>query len=327
MPNMKGKPLYLGVDCSAYTTSLALVDREERLVWERRELLTVPEGTLGLRQSEAVFTHIRNLPRMWEEGCARLKEAPLVAVAAAVRPRPQPDSYMPVFKVSQAAGQLIARTLALSFFPFSHQEGHISAGLWSAGLPPGRYLVVHLSGGTTEILAVREEADGRLEISLLGGGADLHAGQFVDRVGVSLGFGFPAGPALEEYARRGRTGAIRLPVAVKGTRISFSGPASAAQRLLQRGCNRHDLARAVEQCIADSLAAAFAAVGDIDSFGGILIVGGVAANEHIRDSLLHNSIGPPLYFASPEFAGDNAVGLAVLAVRYARSLKLSRNMN
>ncbi len=316
---VKSKQLYLGVDCSAYTTSLALVDQEERLLWERRKLLPVPEGGLGLRQSEAVFAHIRSLPGLWEEGAAVLKQAPLAAVAAAVRPRPRPDSYMPVFKVSQTAGELIARTLALPFFEYSHQEGHLSAGLWSAALPPGRYLAVHLSGGTTELLAVKQQEGGLLEIAVRGRGADLHAGQFVDRIGLALGFSFPAGPALERSARRGKTGAIRLPVAVQGSLISFSGPASQAQRLLEQGCNHSDLARAVELCIADSLAAALAAVEDHRTCEGILIVGGVAANSFIRERLLQSVSGAPLHFASPEFAGDNAVGLAVLAARRAKA--------
>lgn len=314
-PAVNSKRLFLGVDSSAYTSSLALVDQEERLIWERRKLLPVRKGALGLRQSEAVFAHIQNLPLLWEEGALKLKQAPLAAVAAATRPRPRSGSYMPVFKVSQAAGELIARTLDLLFFAYSHQEGHIAAGLWSAGLPPGRYLVVHLSGGTTELLAVEVKEDALLEISPRGGGADLHAGQFIDRIGVALGLGFPAGPALEASARRGKTGAINLPVAVKGTRISFSGPASHAQRLLQQGCNRFDLARAVELCIADSLSAALHAVEDMASFAGILIVGGVAANAFIRKRLLEVGPDRPLHFASPSFAGDNAVGLAVLAAR------------
>lgn len=312
---MKIKRYFLGVDCSAYTTSLALVDGAERLIWEGRKLLPVREGGLGLRQSEAVFAHIKNLPLLWEEGAARLKKAPLAAVAAAVRPRPVAGSYMPVFKVSEAAGALIARSLGLHFFSFSHQEGHIAAGLWSAGLPPGRYLAVHLSGGTTELLSVKEKEGACLEISLIGGGTDLHAGQFVDRIGVAMGLGFPAGPAMEEYARRGTTGAITLPVAVKGTGISFSGPASHARRLLQQGCNRRDLARAVELCIADSIAAALHATGDPGVYEGVLIVGGVAANAFIRERLVQTGPATTFHFASPVFAGDNAAGLAVLAAR------------
>ena len=321
LPAVKNDCCFLGIDCSAYTSSLALVDREERLVWEGRKALTVREGSLGLRQSEAVFAHIKNLPLLWEEGASRLENARLAAVAASVKPRPVAGSYMPVFKVSEAAGALIARTLGIHFYTFSHQEGHIAAGLWSSGLPPGHYLAVHLSGGTTELLSVKAKEGAHLEIDRIGGSSDLHACQFVDRIGVAMGLGFPAGPALEEWACRGRTGAITLPLAVKGTAISFSGPASHAQRLLERGCNRHDLARAAELCIADSLAEALHAACSAGVYAGILIAGGVAANAYIRERLLQRGPGIPLHFASPAFAGDNAAGLAVLAARRYASME------
>ncbi|NLZ32378.1 MAG: O-sialoglycoprotein endopeptidase [Firmicutes bacterium] len=312
---MKSSCSFLGIDCSAYTTSMALVDGEERLLWERRLALPVRRGALGLRQSEAVFAHIKNLPPLWEEGAARLKDAPLAAVAASTRPRPVAGSYMPVFKVSEAAGTLISRTLGLPFYAFSHQEGHIAAALWSCGLPPGPYLAVHLSGGTTELLSVVVKEGASLEIARIGGGSDLHAGQFVDRVGVAMGLSFPAGSALEDWARRGRSGGVTLPVAVKGTAISFSGPASHALRLLQRGVDPHDLARAVETCIADSLAQALHAACVQGDYTAILVAGGVAANSFIRRRLVQKGPRLPFHFASPSFAGDNAAGLAVLAER------------
>lgn len=312
---VKADRCFLGVDCSAYTTSLALVDGAERLLWEGRKMLEVREGGLGLRQSEAVFAHIRNLTPLWEEGAALLDKIPLAAAAASVKPRPAARSYMPVFKVSEAAGALIARTLGLPFYAFSHQEGHLAAGLWSAGLPPGRCLAAHISGGTTDLLRVEEREGGCLEILSAGGGSDLHAGQFVDRVGVAMGLGFPAGPALERCARRGKTGAVSLPVAVKGNVVSFSGPASHALRLLEGGCSHPDLARAVELCIADSLAAVLHAAGAACSCEAVLIVGGVAANEFIRRRLVQKGPAASFHFAHPAFAGDNAAGLAVLAAR------------
>jgi N6-L-threonylcarbamoyladenine synthase len=307
--------MFLGLDTSAYTTSLALVDREERLIWESRLPLPVREGGLGLRPSEAVFHHLLNLPRLWAAGAAHLEAASLAAVAASARPRPWPSSYMPVFKVGEAFGAFTAQTSGLIFLPSTHQEGHIMAGLWSAGLPPGRYLVLHLSGGTTELLAAEESTPGNLAITLQGGAADLNAGQFIDRIGVAMGLKFPAGPALERLARGGNTGAVVLPVAQKGTAFSFSGPASHARRLLERGCPRADLARAVEVCVADSLVRAIKSLDGAAGFRALLLVGGVAANLFIREYIRQGLPELPLHCAAAEFSGDNAVGLAVLAAR------------
>lgn len=194
------------------------------------------------------------------------------------------------------------------------------ASLWSAGLPPGNYLAVHLSGGTTELLALSEGPPGELDIRIIGGGVDLHAGQFVDRLGVAMGCEFPAGPALEELAAAGDGDAPELPLAVTGTKISFSGPASQAERLFKQGCRPTELARAVEICLADSLALALKSVPHLDSYRALLLVGGVAANRFIRRRLEEKFQELPLSFAGPGLAGDNAVGVAVQAVRRIKPL-------
>ncbi len=316
--------LYLGLDTSAYTTSIALVDGDENLVFDRRINLPVKKGELGLRQSEAVFCHLQNLPLLLN-GSSGEKQGSvgfifpsgIFAVAAATRPRPVEKSYMPVFKVGEALGLFYAKAAGLNFLPSSHQEGHILAGFWSAGLKPKRpYLVTHLSGGTTEILSAVETAPGKLELQLVGRGDDLNAGQFVDRVGKGMGFGFPCGPQLEGAAGNGTDGAICLAVAVKDGQVSFSGPASQAERLLKEGASIPDLARAVEICIADSLAAALKNIlKKGDSYDGILFVGGVSANLYIRKRLKELMSERKLYFAEPCFAADNAVGLAVQCAR------------
>jgi len=313
--SLDGK-IYLGLDTSAYTTSLAAVDGDEKLIFDRRLSLPVDEGGLGLRQSEAVFGHLKNLPLLWEENTKDYQGCRVAAVAAATRPRPLPESYMPVFKVSEAFGLFLTQTMGLKFLPSSHQEGHILAGLWSCGLPRGRYLSVHLSGGTTEIVAADEVKPGCLELEMLGQGSDLNAGQFIDRLGRLMGLDFPAGPQLEKLAAAGREGAVNLPVAVKANQISFSGPATRAELLLQEGVSKEDLARAVEICIADSLVAAIGNLAPTVSFyDAILVVGGVASNRFIRERLAKKFGSGSLFFPAPEFASDNAVGLAVQAAR------------
>ncbi|HED24466.1 MAG TPA: peptidase M22 [Firmicutes bacterium] len=223
---------------------------------------------------------------------------------------------MPVFKVGEASALFLAQTTGLAAFRSTHQEGHIMAGLWSAGLTGGRYLVLHLSGGTTEILSASEEEPGSLQINILGGSSDLQAGQFVDRLGRDLGFPFPAGPYLEKAACAGETGKIRLPVSVSGLSISFSGPASHALRLWEKGCRKEDLARAIEICIADSLAGAVQNVpGGADSYRALIAVGGVSGNQYIRRRLQIKLPSWPVIFTDSEYAADNAVGLAVQAAR------------
>jgi len=310
--------LYMGIDTSAYTTSLALVNQHEELFYDGRLPLPVGQGQLGMRQSDAVFEHIRNITQMMEEEPFKHNRGALCAVASSVKPRPVNESYMPVFKVSEAFGLFLAKTAGLFYFRSTHQEGHIFAGLWSAGLPRGRYLVIHLSGGTTEILSVNETGPGYLEIEIKGGSSDLNAGQFIDRIGQAMGLNFPAGPQLEDLASKAGTEVPFLPIAVKNGEISFSGPASHAARLLEQGCYRENLARAVEICIADSLSAAVkSSINNPNDYTALLAVGGVTANLKIRSRMKEKLTDWKIFYADPVYASDNAVGLAVQAKRMA----------
>jgi len=311
--------LCLGLDTSAYTTSLALVDQHEHLVYERRLALPVKEGELGLRQSEAVFAHIKNMPLLWSECRPEFRRDNIKAVSVSDRPRPAVNSYMPVFKVGEAYGLFLAQTMGLDYFNSSHQEGHIMAGLWAAGAGSGSYLVVQISGGTTEIVTAEEQTPGWLKTAVIGGTADLNAGQFIDRIGRKLNLPFPAGPHLETLALQAGEDLPRLPLAVKDAVISFSGPASEAERLLQRGCRPENLARAVEICIADSLSAAVAGAWEEGKdYTGLLFVGGVSANLFIRNRISSFLSGKALYFAGANYGGDNAVGQAITACRRLR---------
>ena len=115
----------------------------------------------------------------------------IAAVCVSRQPRDDDNSYMPVFLVGDAHGRALAAMLGVPCFASTHQRGHIAAARVDSGIRDGDLLAVHLSGGTTELLSLKSD-----DLQLLGGTLDLHAGQVVDRTGVSLGLPFPAGPHL-----------------------------------------------------------------------------------------------------------------------------------
>ncbi|MCL5981607.1 MAG: O-sialoglycoprotein endopeptidase [Firmicutes bacterium] len=305
--------MFYGIDTSCYTTSLAVIDDQGRLLDEQRQLLAVEAGARGLRQSEAVFRHLCNLPLLSQELGKTLQGRPLLGVAATTRPRPVEGSYMPVFVVGESFGRALAATLGVPFFALSHQEGHLLAGMWSAGLDWANFLAVHVSGGTTEVLRVSMAE--QMVVTELGGSADLHAGQFIDRVGVSLGLPFPAGPYLEKLAADGDRGdCLQVPISVAGLRISFSGPESYVQRELVKGDYLPAaVARGVERCVSETLCRLVQNARQASGLERVLFVGGVAANAYIRAHLTENLGGVAVSFASPSLAADNAVGAALYA--------------
>lgn len=302
--------MIIAIDTSCYTTSLAAIDQEGTVVLDRRLLLRVKPGEKGLRQSEAIFQHLHNLPLLLNEQDLGTR---LTAVAASIAPRPVAGSYLPVFKVAASFGELLARTAGVPFLATTHQEGHIRAGLDPSQTKDGApWLAWHISGGTTELLRVTPKTQG-YAIQKIGGTSDLQVGQFIDRVGVALGMPFPAGPYLEKLALSEETDDV-LPVVTSGLTLSFSGPESAAQRKIAAGTAGTKLARQVFDCIAKSLFQV--SLNAARSFGiqRILMVGGVAANSLIRAQLNHQGAqnGLTFCFAPVQYAGDNAVGVAFL---------------
>ncbi len=301
---------FLGLDTSCYTTSLAVLDEKGTLVRDMRKMLQVKEGHRGLRQSEALFQHIKNLPLLFEESGAEGFLKKTGGIAASARPRRESGSYMPVF----LAGDSLARSLAVGagsiFVSSTHQEGHIMAGLWSACLDWKDFWLFHVSGGTTEVLWIQRKGV-NFDLQIVAGGQDISAGQFIDRIGVKLGLPFPAGKHLEKLALQAEE-AVLLPVALKGNQVSFSGPETQAVRLLDQGVKPAVIARSVEECIARSLTEMARRLFRVPGEKA-LFVGGVMANTRIKNWLRKHLKDTELLFASPALSGDNAVGLAEIA--------------
>lgn len=305
--------LFLGIDTSAYTTSLCVVDADGQVVGDVREVLTVPLGKQGLRQSEAVFQHIQNLPRL----AGRIREqvgkhGVVAAIAATIAPRPQPGSYMPVFVPGSSFGEAYAHMAGVPFYQLSHQENHILSGIHTGGGPQsGRFLAVHLSGGTTELTEVAVAADGRMAVTVLGATGDLHAGQFVDRVGVALGLPFPAGPHVEKLALTSDC-AVTVPAVHKNGQLSFSGPLTALLREVGKA-DPGAIALGCLECIVRALVKWVKWAESQVDCTELLLVGGVAANAIIRQMLAEKLSHWKLYFASPSYSTDNALGAALFA--------------
>jgi N6-L-threonylcarbamoyladenine synthase len=321
----------LGIDTSNYTTSVCAVDCDTgQMVAEARQVLPVAPGENGLRQSDALFLHTQQLPvvlgRLRQQLSLPLGQNPWSALAVSVRPRPFAKSYMPVFSFGEHFVTTMALALGVPLVRTSHQEGHIAAAEYFAdrllqGLP---HFAVHLSGGTSDILFAKQTKYG-YHITLLGESLDLHAGQFVDRVGVKLGLPFPAGPELERLAATAPRRDVRIPTRVKGAQMSFSGPCTAALRAVDGGTDPCEIAFAVEQAIANSvikgLSHAHSMYPDVTY---AVIAGGVAANEHIRQRVTARlkvlCPGLRILYAPARFSSDNALGIATIGYRHVKNL-------
>ena len=314
---MTSAHVILGLDTSNYTTSLAMLDVQGKFISEERKLLEVKKGALGLRQSEALFQHIRDLPMLSKRINKINSNYNIVAIAAATRPRPISNSYMPVFLAAQSFGETMSNLLNIPFYSFSHQEGHIEAGLWSLNLKMNKpFLTLHISGGTTELLKVIPIKNG-YNIEIVGKTGDISAGQFIDRVGVKLNLPFPAGKDLEKLCEGELKNNIDLPIAVKDTKVSFSGPETFIYKKLYGNVTNSEIAYSVFYCIGKSLYKLIRNALKDHHYEDILIVGGVASNKIIK-AYLQNHLrddGIKVYFGESNYCSDNAVGIAALGMK------------
>lgn len=300
----------LGFDTSNYTASAAWTDgKTDKSI---RQLLSVKNGERGIRQSDGVFQHMKLMPELFEKLSGQIETDKIKAVGVSTRPRTVEGSYMPVFLAGEGYARCVSAALGVPLYRFSHQDGHVMAGIYSCGcfeLMEGDFLSVHLSGGTTEILKSRYEGYNFVH-EIIGGTKDISAGQFIDRVGVRLGMSFPAGKSLEQLAMTAKSGE-KFPICADGTYVSFSGVETKASRTAE-SVPKSSLALGVLENVRDTLVRAINTAISETGVNRILIVGGVASNGIVREGFLKDLDGE-VYLAKKEYSTDNAVGIAYLA--------------
>ena len=314
MNDLKRKPAVIGFDTSNYRTSAAAVTLDGEILADWRELLPVSEGERGLRQSEAVFAHIRQLRNSEELIRMQTDGIRIAGVAASTKPRDGEDSYMPVFQVGHTVGCMLAAVLNVPFFETTHQRGHLAAARHGTVLENAEeMLAMHLSGGTTDMLGVAGES-----IDRLGGSADLHAGQLVDRAGVALGLPFPAGEALEALAIRGKSeGQLGCSLENGDLVCHLSGAETKVQQWIRKAeMPAEDIAREIYDLLARTIVRMLKAGARETGFSKALVTGGVASSPLLRQMLEERrkkmSGCPEMVFGKPEQSGDNAVGVALI---------------
>lgn len=307
---------FVGIDTSSYTTSLAVLDQKDNIVLNIRDILKVKKGKRGLRQQEAVFQHIQNLPFLIEKMAQEIDTTKIVNISCSNRPRNREESYMPVFVVGKGQAFILSKVLNTGYKEFSHQEGHIGAGMINSNMEEKeRFISLHISGGTTEMLLVKNKKNG-FDIEIIGGTLDLSLGQLIDRVGVELGLIFPCGEEMDKVSQIGNNLKLDIHINIKDSCwFNLSGMENYFKALIQK--SEHDL----EDIIATLFYTISQFLKDIILNGcnmynihSVLITGGVAANSTIRNYLSKELCreGIDVFFPKKNLCTDNAVGIAYL---------------
>lgn len=301
---------FVGFDASNYTTSIAVCDINGTVIANLKAPLKVASGERGLRQSDALFAHVKNLPELSDKLSFVLHDYSPVAVGCSTRPRSVEGSYMPCFLAGITAAHAFAAESDIPIYEFSHQDGHIKAAYYSSGADiKGDFVAFHVSGGTTEVVYVdRREKD--YHVTLIGGSRDLNAGQCIDRTGVMMGLQFPCGLSMDEYALSNEKKLPAIKVSVDGFHCDLSGVENLCAKLYRETNDIPFVSAYAFEYISRTLYKMTDNLRITYPNLPIIYAGGVMSSLYIGNRLKNNRDN--IYFATPEYSSDNAAGIALL---------------
>ena len=309
--------IIIGIDTSCYTTSIAAISLDNKVIFNKKIMLKVRENTKGLRQSEAVFQHINNLGEMSDDLKNILKNYNICGVCASVKPRPLEESYMPVFTVGSNFAKLFSSLNKCPFYETTHQENHIEASLLTNKIKNEKqFLSVHMSGGTTEILLVNKEKS-EYKIDIVSGSNDISFGQLIDRIGVNMGYKFPCGKYIDENALKCSEKIEQgLKTSVKEGYMNLSGIENQVNKIINNHSKEY-ISKLLLDTISRNLIKSLLYISKKYNIEEVVFAGGVSASKYIstklkRELKKNNIIA---YFTEQEYSTDNALGCALIGLK------------
>ncbi len=298
----------LGVESTAHTASVGIVDESARVLGLASEMYRPPTG--GIHPREAANHHAEVLPHLVEKVLADsgVRTTEIEAVAFAQGPGLGP---------CLRTGATVARTLALQWelplVPVNHCVAHLEIARVLSGLEDP--VLLYASGGNTQVIAY---GAGRYRV--LGETLDVGIGNFLDKLWLSLGGQFPGGPAIERAAQEGHE-LLSLPYSVHGMDVAFSGMLTASLAHHAHGASRNDLAYSVE-------VTAYAMLTEITERAlahrqkeAVVLGGGVACNERLRGMVrsMAEARGKSSFAPPKQFCVDNGAMIAWTGLRAHRA--------
>ena len=257
-------------------------------------------------------------------------------------------TYAPGLIGSLLVGSLAARTLAIvhnkPLYPIHHVEAHVYANFVTkqadatdltlpSKQPDFPMLALIVSGGHSQLVLFRDHGD----YELLGQTQDDAVGEAYDKVAKILGLPYPGGPSIAKAALEGDANKYQLPKAkLKNPYdFSFSGLKTAVLRAVQAEVGKdftfpsHELPGLLNDVQRNDFAASFQRIANetlvdkaVKAFEdyqpkSVVIAGGVAANQDLREQLA-SRLPIPIEYAPMQLCTDNAAMIATLGYFYAQ---------
>ena len=303
--------LTLGIETSCDETSVAILRGETEavvnLVYSQAEIHAQYGGVVP---EVASRNHVRKLPYLVREAVetSGIPMGGLSLIAATNGP-----GLIGPLLVGLSHGKGMAFGLDVPFIGVNHLEGHIFSHRLSAPEVDPPFMALIVSGGHTSLIDVRAYGAYRL----VGRTVDDAAGEALDKIGKMIGIGYPAGAEIDRLAGRGNPKAIPFPRPMAGSPgfdFSFAGLKTAVLYHLRKHPHerREDVAASVVASVVGILTKKSIEATRRYCRRRLIVVGGVAANSHLRDALVAAGAerGIEASFPPSSLCTDNAAMIA-----------------
>jgi N6-L-threonylcarbamoyladenine synthase len=302
----------LGIETSCDETAIAIYDTTRGLLANQIHSQTDVHARYGGVVPElAARDHVRKLPLLFRAALieANLRRDQIDAIGYTAGP-----GLQGALMTGAAFAKGLARVLHCPALGVHHLEGHVLAPLLEEERPQFPFLAVLVSGGHTQLIAVKALGD----YALLGESIDDAVGEAFDKSAKLMGLGYPGGAALSQLAQRGRRDAIRFPrpmIDRPGLDFSFSGLKTAVALAIASGKDHADIAASFEQAVIDTLAIKIGRALEQTGYRHVVLAGGVAANRPLRLRLkeMMDERGGQAFYPPPILCTDNAAMIALVA--------------
>lgn len=312
--------LVLGIETSCDETAVALVNDQKEI--KAHLILSqlddhIPYG--GVVPEIAARAHLRYLPGLIQECMqkANVEFKDLDAIAATAGP-----GLIGGVMVGVMMAKAMASVSQLPFLAVNHLVGHALTARLTHDLE-FPYLLLLLSGGHCQLIIAKSP----IHFQLLGSTLDDAVGECLDKVAKMLGLPYPGGVHIEQLSRNGNMHKVALPAPMldqkeKPFTFSFSGLKSAVRRYIElhpdlSEQDKCDIAASLQMTIGKSLmsrtenALKYCRREKID-LKAVVMAGGVAANQYLRQKLeqLTTRYELPFVAPPPELCTDNGAMIA-----------------
>ncbi len=314
---MNDNPTILAIESSCDDTAVAVM-RNHKVVSNIIATQKVHESYGGVIPEMASRAHMQHIvPTVTlalKEGGCDLKDIDAVAYT-------QAPGLMGSLLVGASFAKSFAQSLDIPSIPVHHLQAHILAHFIEEPKPNFPFLCLTVSGGHTQLVL----SESPLSMKVIGTTIDDAAGEAFDKIAKMLGFPYPGGPYVDQYAKDGNPKAFQFPISrVPGYDFSFSGIKTAVMYFLKENVgkdpdfiekNKEDICASVQYTIVKTLLDQLSKVQKEYQVKHVGIAGGVSANSGLRETFEKwgQKAGCQTYIPAFEYCTDNAAMIAITA--------------